>query len=70
MYNVNFEGQLRRFRQDLYGNRAAFMTCREASATTPPYFPPAGMRMIPCVQASNGEWVPDPKALEEKAKPQ
>jgi len=60
MYNIDFLPQLEGFRGDLWG--ASCVDARTAAelASGRGYVPPADIRILPCYEDVNGEWVPYP----------
>jgi hypothetical protein len=58
MYNIDFLPQLEAARRHLGLDRYVPESAR--------YMPPPDVKMIPCHEDTNGEWVPDDQPLSEK----
>jgi len=54
MYNIDFLPQLEESRRHFFGS----LEPREAVQRISPYFPPVGLRVVECVEDTNGEFVP------------
>lgn len=54
MYNVDYLPQLEKFRRDLFGGR----TPEEIADAERRYCPPPSVKIVDCVEDTNGEWVP------------
>lgn len=65
MYNPKYLPQLEKFRVDVFGRRGDSRELEERAklggrrVEQIPYSLPAGIKVIPCVQDTNGEWIPD-----------
>jgi hypothetical protein len=55
MYNTNFSRQLEAFRNSLFGGSDS-----RNLASSGRYFPPADIKILPCSEDVNGEFVPNP----------
>ncbi len=65
MYNTDFLPQMEKYRRELFGVAGIVdPQGAAASAAAMNYFPPLGMKMVPCHEDTNGEWVPDTDASE------
>jgi hypothetical protein len=59
MYNIDFLPQLETSRRSLFGAGVDSIDSRGAPHdTSAGYSPPAGVRVVECEEAPNGEWVP------------
>ncbi|MAE49616.1 hypothetical protein CMI48_02190 [Candidatus Pacearchaeota archaeon] len=60
MYNMKFHEQLEAFERDLWGSGVVDVRDAARRASRTRYVPPPGVETIPCVEDTNGEWIPDP----------
>ncbi|MBS3079660.1 hypothetical protein J4218_06060 [Candidatus Pacearchaeota archaeon] len=61
MYNTDFLPQLEASRRHLFGS----LDTRDAVRRMNNYVPPSNLQVLPCVEDTNGEWVPQ-IVLEER----
>ncbi|MEN9626739.1 MAG: hypothetical protein RL557_1067 [archaeon] len=58
MYNANFLPQLREFRGDLWGADCVDTRAAAEEASRRRYVPPEDVKLLPCYEDINGDWVP------------
>ncbi len=60
MYNTDFLPQLEKFKRHLWGAGCVDTRAAAEEASRRGYVPPADVKIVPCYEDINGEWVPHP----------